>query len=175
MRKNKTIIRKSLRQDENRGAEFSRCEKYRYRLWRIWDESKPILVVIGLNPSTATEEKDDPTVRRCIGYARDHGKGGLSMLNIFAFRATNPADMKSQKDPVGPYNNEAIISETTRAIEAGGEALCAWGGHGAHMGRSSAMREILDGMSNIKCLGFTKSGEPLHPLYQRRDAKFISL
>ena len=110
---------------------------HRYRLWHIWDKSKPILVVIGLNPSTATEEKDDPTVRRCLGYAMDHGKGGLSMLNIFAFRATKPADMKSQKDPVGQYNDGAIIDEATRATQAGGEVLCAWGGDGAVMaGRS---------------------------------------
>ena len=72
------------------GAHFSPCERYRYRLWRCWDASKWKLAIIGLNPSTATHEEDDPTIRRCIGFAKRDGYGGLLMLNLFALRSTDP-------------------------------------------------------------------------------------
>ena len=92
------------------GAEFSADRVYRYRLWRRW-AAGPMLVVIALNPSTADEAQDDPTIRRCLGYARDWGFAGLRMLNLFAFRATAPVVMMRAADPVGPDNRRLMASE----------------------------------------------------------------
>ena len=84
-------------QPQNKTATFSECRKYRYTLWRRWDGlfASGYAMFIGLNPSTADETNDDPTIRRCIGYARDWGYGGLCMTNLFAFRATLPKNMKA--------------------------------------------------------------------------------
>lgn len=90
-------------------AVLSTCRKYRFALWRIWDESKPYAMIIGLNPSTADEKEDDPTIARCIGFARSWGYGGLCMANLFAFRATEPADIFAASDPIGPGNDEWLI------------------------------------------------------------------
>jgi hypothetical protein len=86
-------------------AVFSTCRRYRYVLRRIWDRSTPPAMFVGLNPSTADEVKDDPTVRRCIGYAKRWGFGGLIMTNIFAFRSTDPNALVELDDPVGPRND----------------------------------------------------------------------
>ena len=85
-----------------KGARFSESRTHRYALWRIWEKGAPMVMFVGLNPSTADETQDDPTIRRCIDFAKRWGYGGLYMLNIFAFRATNPKDMKAAADPVGP-------------------------------------------------------------------------
>ena len=91
----------------NRQTIFSPCRRYRYTLWRAWDMFNPGYVMfIGLNPSTADEVQDDPTIRRCIGYAKEWGYGAFCMTNIFAFRATDPRVMKAQADPVGPENDK---------------------------------------------------------------------
>lgn len=89
----------------NGGAHFSRCRRYRYALWRQWQAAGPMLMLIGLNPSTADAERNDPTIRRCIGFAHDWGFGGVWVLNLFAWRATLPADLKAAADPVGPRAN----------------------------------------------------------------------
>lgn len=132
-------------------------------LTRIWDPTRPSLVVIGLNPSAADETKDDPTVRRCQGYARLWGFGGLVMLNLFAYRATNPADLKATGDPVGPINDAALRRET-----AGRRVLAAWGVHGAYRDRAPAVLRLLAGR-DVVCLARTKAGFPRHPLYCRAD------
>jgi len=82
-------------------AKLSVCRKYRYALWRIWDKSKPIVLFISLNPSTADEKEDDPTIRRCIGFAKSWGYGGLCMANLFAYRTKSPSEMMSAKDRLG--------------------------------------------------------------------------
>ena len=102
-----------------KGARFSDCRLYRYQLWRIWDEGRPYLNVIGLNPSTADETRDDPTIRRCIDYAKRWNYGGLFMTNIFAFRATLPAVMKKQVEPVGSDNDHWLIETAANALNAG--------------------------------------------------------
>ena len=84
-----------------KNAKFSACRKYRYALWRTWDESKPYVMIIGLNPSTADENKNDPTITRCINFAKSWGYGGVCVTNLFAFRATVPSDMKTSNDPIG--------------------------------------------------------------------------
>lgn len=90
-------------------AKLSDCRTYRYELWRTWDESKPYAMFIGLNPSTADETEDDPTIRRCINFAKTWGYGGLCMTNLFAYRATQPEDMKRASDPIGNKNDETLI------------------------------------------------------------------
>ncbi|HEC24975.1 MAG TPA: DUF1643 domain-containing protein, partial [bacterium] len=89
-------------------ANLSECRKYRYALWRTWDELKPCAMFIGLNPSTADETEDDPTIKRCINYSKDWGYGGLCMVNLFAFRATSPSDMRASIEPIGSDNDEWI-------------------------------------------------------------------
>ncbi len=146
-------------------AVFSPCRRWRYELWRQWS-SDPFCMFIGLNPSTADENLDDPTVRRCIRYARDWGYGALCMTNIFAWRDTDPKKMKAQADPIGKENNHTL---SYRAGQAG-IVIAAWGTHGAHLGRHDAVRELLPQLHALK---ITKDGFPNHPLYLPLDAKPI--
>jgi len=141
-----------------KGASFSSCGRYRYKLWRIWDDSKPIAMFVGLNPSTADETNDDPTVAKCQRYARQWGYGGIYMANIFAYRATDPSVMKEATDPVGPDNDISLIAMASTASIV----IAAWGNHGSHKGRSQCIRKLL---TDLYFLKMNKSGEPAHPLY----------
>lgn len=146
------------------GATFSPCRKYRYTLWRQWADpaDKGTMLALMLNPSTADEVANDPTVERVERRARAMGFGRLIVCNIFAFRATDPAEMKAQADPVGPENDAAIL-EASRQADL---VLCAWGTHGSHMGRSSQIRDLLKQSGCTPyCLTTTSGGEPGHPLY----------
>lgn len=146
------------------GATFSPCRKWRYTLWREWDSELPTMCVIGLNPSTADETKDDPTIRRCIGFARDWGFGKLTMLNIFAWRDTDPRGMKAAAEPVGADNDMAIIVATnTHHL-----TIAAWGVHGAFKDRGEEVRAMLQ---EVYHLGLTKDGHPKHPLYLPKSVK----
>ena len=142
------------------GARFSSCRTYRYALWRVWDEDGPSLNVIGLNPSTADETTDDPTIRRCIGFAKAWGYGSLVMTNLFALRSTDPRGLLTMDDPVGPDNDQTLY------VEAGssGQSIAAWGAHPLAVARSEHVRRLL-GQMFVECLGITKSGAPKHPLY----------
>ena len=145
------------------GAVFSPCEKYRYMMWRTWGElDGPRMMFIGLNPSTATESVEDPTVRRCIRFAKDWGYAGMFMMNAFAFRATDPKKMQASVDPNGPRNNDAILeaSQQSRLI------IAAWGVH-CPVPREREICAIVG--RPIHCLGWTKGGRPRHPLYVRAD------
>jgi len=145
-------------------AIFSPCRKYRYSLFRLWDSSKPVIVFIGLNPSTADEFSDDPTVRRCVNYAKAWGFGSFRMLNIFAFRATHPGNMKAQKDPIGSAN-DWILSHT---VEEAGMTVCAWGAHGEHMDRGAEVVRLLKSF-DLYALKITQTGQPSHPLYLKKN------
>ena len=126
---------------------------------------------IGLNPSTADEINDDPTVRRCLGYARDWGYGGLIMTNIFAFRATNPRVMKASPDPIGPLNDSWLTVSARRAVVV----VAAWGNHGAYQGRGRKVVELLGQMGvKLMCLGVMKVGEPCHPLYLPKNREPVA-
>ena len=120
---------------------------------------------IGLNPSTADETQDDPTVRRCIRYAQSWGYSALYMTNIFSFRATDPHVMKRFDDPVGPDNNVTLI----RLAEHAGIVVAAWGVHGEHMRRGDTVRRFL--LHDLHVLKLTKGGHPCHPLYLKADLK----
>lgn len=144
------------------GAEFSPCRTWRYALWRRWGDPElrsSMLAVIGLNPSTADETEDDPTIRRCIAFAKRWRYDGLFMLNLFAFRATLPADMKRAADPVGPTNDQAIY----RYCDQSSFILAAWGTHGTFRGRAEEVAKLLSWP--VYCLRLTKQGHPEHPLY----------
>lgn len=155
------------------GATFSPCRTWRYKLWRIWDTSKPPLVMLMLNPSTADETSNDPTVERCERRAYAGGFGGLIVMNIFAFRATDPEDMKAAADPIGPENDSHITNVLALATlaKAGGPAMawkiCAgWGIHGSYLGRDRQVSKMFQDVGMpLYCLGVTASGQPRHPLY----------
>ncbi len=151
------------------GAHFSKCRLYRYSLWRRWGPG-PACCFIGLNPSTATETVDDPTIRRCIRFSRDWGFGAYWMLNLFAFRSTDPKGIYSGS-PVGLHNDATIVEWCRRA----GRVIVAWGNHGAHQDRGNRVLSMIYGAQagmtdKIYCFGKTKTGQPKHPLYIRADA-----
>lgn len=119
-------------------------------------------MVIGLNPSTADEVEDDATLVRCMNFAKSWGYGGVCMANLFAYRATNPDDMKAQKDPIGTDNDAWLLKLAKEA----GIVVAAWGNDGSYLERSTAVRQML---ANLYCLKMNKSGEPAHPLYLSAD------
>lgn len=150
-------------------AVISPCGAYRYTLTRTWGPGK-MAVFVMLNPSTADARQDDPTIRRCRGFARREGCGGLVVVNLFAFRATSPADMKAARDPVGPQNDATLI----RVLDdADGPIIAAWGAHGSYRGRDREVAGLID--APWMCLGLTKAGAPRHPLYVKGDAPLIRL
>lgn len=148
------------------GAVFSPCGTWRYLLWRS-AASRAKFVGIGmLNPSQADERRDDPTIRQCRARARQAGLAGLLVWNLFAFRATFPADLKRALDPVGPDNDAAI----SLALALSSRTILAWGHHGAHLARDRTVLTKCTG-SDIAVLGVTGTGQPRHPLYLPRDAR----
>ncbi|HMM78124.1 MAG TPA: DUF1643 domain-containing protein [Gammaproteobacteria bacterium] len=150
---------------------FSPCRLFRYTWELVWDPSRPLCVFCGLNPSTADENSPDPTVRRCIAFAKAWGYGGLLMLNLFAFRATEPRDMKATADPIGPDNNYWLRSSARRVVDTGGLIVAAWGAHGKFMNRADDVATLLLVMEGVPLhyLKLTKGGEPGHPLYLKGD------
>jgi hypothetical protein len=148
------------------GAELSACKKYRYSLWRIWgNTANPKCVMfIGLNPSTADEYEDDPTIRRCIAFAKAWGYDGLYMVNLFAYRATNPNDMKLAENPVGSDNDLSILKIASK-VEL---AVACWGNLGKYKQRDEAVRELVN---NLQALKITKLNQPSHPLYLSKSLK----
>lgn len=143
------------------GATFSDCKLYRYKLWRIWGE-QPTAVFIMLNPSTADEVDNDPTVERCERRARAMGYGGLRVVNIFALRSTDPRTLYSHKDPIGRENDRAILD----AVKDAGIIVCAWGGHGNLLQRGAkVLRLLLSSGITPHYLKLNKDGTPTHPLY----------
>jgi hypothetical protein len=152
-----------------RAAEISEDGKYRYTLSRDWSapgEPTRTVVFVGLNPSTADAEKDDPTIRRCVGFAKAWGYNRLVMVNLFAFRATDPADMKKSEAPIGLANPKIVMVESAKAQLT----VCAWGTHGAF---KDVGRNMLQYLSAPHHLGLTKNGHPKHPLYLKADCKPI--
>lgn len=147
-------------------AYFSPCRKYRYALYRRWDDSKPTVLFIGLNPSTADETHNDPTITRCINFAKDWGYGGVWVANLFAYRATLPTDMMKYRSPLGK-ENDAWLKKLHDKCEI---VIAAWGNDGKHKNRSTKVRKLIPKMH---CLKINKTGEPAHPLYQPKTAQPI--
>lgn len=143
-------------------ATFSPCRRYRYTLTRQWSANDSRCVFVMLNPSTADENTNDRTVAKCIRYAIGWGYGSLLVLNIFAWRSTDPSVLKDLDDPIGPDNDAAIMA----GIRGAGVVLCAWGKHGALRGRGV---EVLAALRSAgvtpRALSLNNDGSPAHPLY----------
>ena len=139
---------------------------YRYRLTRVWDGSRPQVCWIMLNPSTATETVDDPTIRRVVAFSSLWGFGSAVVVNLFALRSVSPVALARHPDPVGPENDSAIA----HAVDSTDLVLLAWGNRGVEinpMTRTPRCSEVAGIISNVtpRCLGLTGSGQPRHPLY----------
>jgi hypothetical protein len=141
-----------------RSATFDPTRTYRYTLERGgWGGSGRVCWIM-LNPSLADDKKDDATIKKCIGYATRWGRSRIVVVNLFAFIATNPRELKTAKDPVGPDNDHHIID----MVQTSDEIVVAWGDDGRLFGRDLAVKELL-GPVRLMCLGTTKSGAPKHP------------
>lgn len=149
------------------GATFSSCKKFRYRLWRVWDTAKPPAIFILLNPSTADEVANDPTVARCQARAFALGYGRLEILNIFAYRSTDPKALYDVTDPVGPGNDDAIRDCLEQHwATAGARVICGWGKNGHLSGRGRHVLALVGGAGFVaNCLKQNSDGSPQHPLY----------
>lgn len=156
-------------------AVLSYCGRYRYQLGRTWDVTAPADVWIMLNPSTADASQDDPTIRRCIGFSKRGGAGGLTVVNLFAYRATDPAELLQVLDPVGPENDDHLQRVFDAAAVAGGRIIGAWGAHKLAGPRAREMARLFgdDGWvaRGLMTLGLTKHGAPRHPLYVPGDVQ----
>lgn len=164
----------------DRGATFSPCGLYRYRLWRYWQggpDTSPLPVVwLMLNPSTADAEKLDPTIRRCVNFARAWGHNGVEIVNLFAYRATDPNAMREAaktRDVIGPDNDAAILD----ACRMAGIVVMAYGEHGRLRGRGFEVAALLrnGGVRVLHYLKLTKAGHPTHPLYQPADSRLVKM
>jgi len=151
-----------------KSAVFSKCRKYRYSLTRSWNSADGYVLFIGLNPSIADETIDDPTLTRCINFAKDWGYGGLIMVNLFAYMSTYPIDLKKVKLPIGNNNNKHILKNHQKSQLT----VAAWGNDGHFLKRD---KEVLKIICNPMCLNINKSGQPAHPLYQKKDQELINL
>lgn len=142
-------------------AVFNTARTHRYLLTRLWDRTLPVAVFLMLNPSTAGARSNDHTVTRCITFARREDAGGIAVVNLFARCATDPAALKTDADPVGPYADSFI----DRAVALSPLVIAAWGGHGTLHNRAAQVTDRLwrRGIS-LRCLGTTDAGQPLHPL-----------
>lgn len=141
---------------------------YRYSLWRTWDRSRGSCLFVMLNPSKADAHHNDPTIEKCIGYAKNWGYGQLLVGNLFAFRATDKYVMMRQVDPVGPQNDGALRELASRADLT----VVAWGTDGGHLGRDQEVLRLLRPLTAIQCLSFNRNGTPTHPLMLARDLPY---
>lgn len=160
----------------HRTATFSDDRRYRYRLTRVWQNhhAPELLVFVMLNPSTADADQDDPTIRRCMGFAQRDGFDGISVVNLYAFRATDPKallrEIDAGRDAIGQggVNDEAIRA----AAAAAADVVCAWGTRARH-GRDRRVLDLLEPLCRPLCLGTTQAGHPRHPLYVRADQALV--
>lgn len=150
-------------------ANLSLCRRYRYRLERSWGKGK-LLSFVMLNPSTADETENDPTIRRCMGFARREGCDGIVVANLYAWRSSIPAALWKASDPYGEDNDAALVRI---AYEADGPVVCGWGVHGGKTNRPIHLMQKAG--ATLVCLGKTKGGHPRHPLYVRNDQPFEPL
>ncbi|GAB4134715.1 MAG: DUF1643 domain-containing protein [Cyanobacteria bacterium J069] len=146
--------------DDQAGAVFDPSGQYRYLLWRGWEAIAPRVLFVMLNPSTANAERNDPTIRRCMGFAKAWGYGRLEVVNLFAYCATRPQDLRRADHPVGEAGDRALLDAASRADQI----ILAWGNGGRLHGRDRTVLELLSGYP-LHCLGLTKQQQPRHPLY----------
>jgi hypothetical protein len=150
----------------NSGACFDSTGTYRYSLWRSWNENGSRLAFIMLNPSTADDQINDATIRRCISFAESWGYGSLEVVNLFALRTPYPQRLREVPDPVGDECDFHILA----AVERAKQTIVAWGNWGSLHQRDRAVLELLSHLK-VHCLGWNQSGQPRHPLYLKRDVR----
>lgn len=150
------------------GAEISPCHRYRWRLWRVWDRESAFVLFIMLNPSTADAEEDDATIRRCRAFAKGWGYGGFEVVNLFPYRASEPAVMLRRRyAEIAPEDNDAYIWGACKRTH---EVVCAWGAHALVEKRARAVLDIIYQAGHVPtCLLQTQDGHPSHPLYLPKD------
>jgi hypothetical protein len=148
------------------GAIFSEDKRFRYSLWRIWNDKKPLIMFIGLNPSIANDESNDRTVSKLIKYTEAWGFGGFYICNLFAFITPYPKELKKAESPTGEKNNHYLLETATKCEKI----VCMWGNHGSFKERD---KEVTAMFSKMHCLDKTKSGQPKHPLYLSAHLKPI--
>ena len=153
------------------GAEISDDCVYRYSLRRTWNPAAGSCLFVMLNPSKADATDDDPTIAKCVRYAKKWGFGELLVGNLFAYRATARTAMKRYPYPVGPENDETLLRLVARASVT----VAAWGADGGHMGQDEAVLAMLQPLADVQCLHITKSGKPGHPLYLSEDLRYRPL
>lgn len=145
-----------------KGAVIDKTGLYRYSLWREWDIDKSKVVFIMLNPSKADASIDDPTLRRCINFAKSWDYGSLIVVNLFAYRSSSPLELRQVEAPVGKQNDRYL----KKAIKSADRVVVAWGNNGKLMRRDRLVLELLSKLKvQPHCLGITKVGYPRHPLY----------
>ena len=163
-----TITRSSL--EDNSGAIFDATDLYRYSLWRTWSIDYPRVAFIMLNPSIADAQHNDPTIRRCISFARAWGFGSLEVVNLFAYRTPDSRALSRVANPVGEDNDRFIVQAVWRARCV----IIAWGAKGTLLNRDEVVLDLLAGQDRLYCLGRTKDGYPRHPLYVKGDASLLT-
>jgi hypothetical protein len=151
-----------------RRATFDATRCYRYSLWREWDGNAPKVGFVMLNPSQADDAVDDPTIRRCIGFARSWGYGGMEVVNLFAYRTAHPKTLLEVADPVGPENDRYLETLSQRV----NHIVLAWGNWGRLLERDRAVWSLL-AQDTLYCLGLTKLNQPCHPLYLKKTAPLL--
>ena len=153
---------------------FSEDRTYRYTLTRQWQAGRPEgttvpyqqgCMFVCLNPSTADEHQDDPTVRRCIGYAKAWGYDSLTLCNLYGLRSTDPWQLQHHPAPIGPENDEWLQYAAAAHHEAHTPVVCAWGNHGEYEGRGAEVAALLAETGPLHVLALNSTGHPLHPLY----------
>lgn len=163
-----TSVRPAIaKQVLNAGADFSEDRQYRYALWRIWDETKPLVMFIGLNPSTANETENDPTIRSVERISRANGYGGFYMMNCWAYIATEPTLLK-----INPMSEEWNNNMLTVIASKCQDVVFAWGSF-AIVGEKGRDKELAEMFPNAKALFINKNGSPKHPLYCKSDTKLV--
>ena len=180
------MLRKLPETNDNgvlKAAHISDCGNYRYLLTRRWNTHlrwvRPTCTFVMLNPSTADNKLDDPTIRRCIKFAEREDCDKLMVVNCFALRATNPAELRFHPDPMGPLNRETVFSAILNGLRTGGPVIAAWGAWGAKEDPppghwiKAGWDERSNGKLDLKCLGLTKDGCPKHPLYVKGDTPLV--
>jgi hypothetical protein len=160
----------ALFEADDGGADFSNDRRYRFRLWRYWNRHEKAACFCMLNPSTANETDLDPTLRRCVGFARAWGCGGLEVVNLFAIVSPDPRVLLTDRDPIGEGNDDHIASAAMLAEVV----VVGWGAFPEARVRS---REVVDLLATVgvrpMCLGTTRAGHPRHPLYLRKTADLV--
>ncbi len=168
-----STLRLHLRQNTVDGIEYGAIfdinGRYRYSLWRAWSAYHPRIVFILLNPSAADGLRNDPTIRRCMGFARAWNFGSMEVVNLFAYRATECRELLKIGDPVGEENNYYLI----QAVERCSTVVVGWGTWGTLLARDRQVLSLIADTKDVYCLGITKDGQPRHPLYVKGDTSLV--